>query len=171
MLGPAVWQSKCNTFCKEDGELARLAASSTGKKGTQMEYRQLTQDERYVMARLLRQGHSHRSIALILDRAASTISRERRRNATRYDGAYRAEKAQEYAMGRRRRTRKGSQFSQQEWAEVAALLERKWSPGQIVGRRRLLRQPSMSKEVSNSSSSFAMRFVRKNKAPNNPQHE
>jgi len=111
-----------------------------------MGYRQLTQDERYVMARLLRQGHSHRSIALILDRAASTISRERRRNATNYDGAYRAEKAQEYALGRRRRTRKGSQFSQREWAEVAELLERKWSPGQIVGRRRLLKQPSMSKE-------------------------
>ena len=111
-----------------------------------MGYRQLTQDERYVMARLLRQGHSLRSIALILDRSASTISRERRRNATNYDGAYRAEKAQEYALGRRRRTRKGSQYSEEDWAQVAQLLRRKWSPGQIVGRRELLKQPSMSKE-------------------------
>ena len=145
-LGLAVWQSKCNTFFKEEGELARLTASSTGKKGTQMGYRQLTQDERYAMARLLRLGYSYRGIAQVLDRSASTISRERRRNATHYDGAYRAEKAQEYALGRRRRTRKGSQFSEQEWAEVAELLERKWSPEQIVGRRQLLRKPSMSKE-------------------------
>lgn len=111
-----------------------------------MGYRQLTQDERYVMARLLRQGYSYRAIALALDRSVSTISRERSRNATRHDGNYRAEKAHQYALARRRRTRKGSQFSEQEWAEVARLLERKWSPGQIVGRRQLLRQPSMSKE-------------------------
>lgn len=111
-----------------------------------MGYRQLTQDERYVMARLLRQGYSYRAIALALDRSVSTISRERSRNATRHDGNYRAEKAHQYALARRRRTRKGSQFSEQEWAEVARLLERKWSPGQIVGRRQMLRQPSMSKE-------------------------
>jgi transposase, IS30 family len=111
-----------------------------------MGYRQLTQDERYVMARLLHQGHSYRSVALVLDRAASTISREHRRNATTHDGRYRAEKAHQYALARRRRNRKGSQFSAQQWSEVAALLQRKWSPGQIVGRRRLLRQPSMSKE-------------------------
>jgi IS30 family transposase len=111
-----------------------------------MGYRQLTQDERYVMARLLHQGHSYRSVALILDRAASTISREHRRNVATHDQRYRAEKAHQYALARRRRARKGSQFSQQEWTEVVRLLERKWSPGQIVGRRRLLRQPSMSKE-------------------------
>lgn len=111
-----------------------------------MGYRQLTQDERCVMARLLHQGHSYRSVALILDRAASTISREHRRNVATHDQRYRAEKAHQYALARRRRTRKGSQFSEREWAEVARLLERKWSPGQIVGRRQLLRQPSMSKE-------------------------
>jgi len=111
-----------------------------------MGYRQLTQDERYAIARLLHQGHSYRSVALILDRAVSTISREHRRNVATHDRRYRAEKAHQYALARRRRNRKGSQFSPQEWAEVARLLERKWSPGQIVGRRELLRQPSMSKE-------------------------
>jgi len=34
-LGLAVWQSKCNTFFNEVGELATLLASSTGKKGMQ----------------------------------------------------------------------------------------------------------------------------------------
>lgn len=111
-----------------------------------MRYRQLTQDERYVMARLLHQGHSYRSVAAVLDRAASTISREHRRNVARHDGRYRAEKAQQYAMARRSRSRKKSQYSLEQWAEVARLLERKWSPEQIAGRRRRLHQATMSKE-------------------------
>ncbi|MDT9002492.1 IS30 family transposase [Paucibacter sp. APW11] len=112
-----------------------------------MEYRQLTQDERYVMAYMLRQGNSLRRIALALDRSASTISRERQRNMTRHDGAYRAERAHQYAIARRRRTRKKSQYSEREWREVARQLQRKWSPAQIAGRRRHLGRPSMSKET------------------------
>ena len=70
-----------------------------------MGYRQLTQDERYVIARMMHSGHSMRDVARVLDRAVSTISRERRRNVTTHDGGYRAEKAQQYAMARRRRSR------------------------------------------------------------------
>ena len=112
-----------------------------------MGYRQLTQDERYVIARMMHSGHSMRDVARVLDRAVSTISRERRRNVTTHDGGYRAEKAQQYAMARRRRSRKKDQYSQQEWSRVARLLERKWSPQQIVGRARLRRQSCMSKET------------------------
>lgn len=112
-----------------------------------MGYRQLTQDERYVIARMSAQGCSTRAIGLALDRSAATISRERARNATARDGWYRADKAQQYAMARRRRSRKKDQYSQQEWTAVARLLELKWSPQQIVGRRELLRQPCMSKET------------------------
>lgn len=112
-----------------------------------MEYSQLTHGERYAMANMLHQGYSYRSIGLVLGRSASTISRERRRNATTHDGNYRAEKAQQYAMARRRRTRRKSQYSAQEWDEVSRLLHCRWSPEQIVGRRRALRQHSMSKET------------------------
>ena len=80
-----------------------------------MEHRQLVQDERYVMARMIRQSYSYRAIALVLGRSVATISRERKRNATRHDGHYRAEKAQQYATARRIRTRKQDQYSQQEW--------------------------------------------------------
>lgn len=38
-----------------------------------MGHRQLTQDERYVMARLLRQGYGYRANALVLDRPVPTI--------------------------------------------------------------------------------------------------
>jgi len=103
--------------------------------------------ERYVIARLLSQGCSSRFIAKTLDRSASTISRERLRNATAHDGHYRAAKAQQYAVARRRRSRRNSQYSQQEWNEVRRLLARKWSPQQIAGRRKLERARTMSKEA------------------------
>jgi IS30 family transposase len=112
-----------------------------------MEYRQLAQGERYVMARMIRQGYSYRAIAAVLDRSASTITRERKRNATHHDGHYRAEKAHQYAMARRSRTRKQDQYSQQEWEQVAGLVERKWSPEQIAGRARSMRKRCMSKET------------------------
>lgn len=147
-LGVAVWQSKCNTVSKEGGELAIVPRSSTGKKGTNgMGYNQLTHGERYAMANMLHQGYSYRAIGQVLGRATSTISRERRRNATTHDGHYRAEKTQQYATARRRRTRKKSQYDAQEWREVERLLKRRWSPEQIAGRRRALMQPSMSKET------------------------
>lgn len=122
-----------------------------------MGYRQLTQGERYVMANMLRQRFSLRSIALALDRAPSTISRERQRNLTQYDEAYRAERAHQYAIARRWRTRKKSQYSEQEWREVAEQLQRKWSPGQIAGRRKRQGRPSMSKET-------IYRYVRRERA-------
>jgi transposase, IS30 family len=112
-----------------------------------MEYRQLAQSERYVMARMMHQGYSYRAIAQVLDRSVSTISRERQRNATHHDGRYRAEKAQQYAIARRSRTRKKSQYGLEEWAEVRGLLERKWSPEQIAGRARSMHQACMSKET------------------------
>ena len=112
-----------------------------------MEYCQLAQSERYVMARMMHQGYSYRAIARVLDRSVSTVSREKRRNLTRHDGHYRAEKAHQYAMARRSRTRKQDQYSQQEWQAVASLVVRKWSPEQIAGRARSVRKPCMSKET------------------------
>jgi IS30 family transposase len=112
-----------------------------------MEYSQLAQGERYVMARMMHQGYSYRAIAEVLDRAVSTISRERQRNVTHHDGHYRAEKAQQYAIARRSRTRKKSQYGLEEWAQVTGLLERKWSPEQIAGRAHAMRKTCMSKET------------------------
>ncbi len=112
-----------------------------------MGYRQLSEQERYVIGRLFRQRHSLRFIAFILDRAPSTISRELRRNATRYDGAYRPEKAQQYTVARRRRSRRNKRYGRRDWSTIARALRRLWSPAQIVGRHRLTGRPVMSKET------------------------
>ena len=121
-----------------------------------MGYRQLSQDERYVIANMFRQGSGFREIGRALGRPASTIVRERRRNACEYDGGYRAEKAHERAMGRRWRSRKKSQYSLEEWEVVRQQLMRKWSPGQIAGRKRMRGARSMSKET-------IYRFVRRDR--------
>ena len=101
-----------------------------------MEYCQLAQGERYAMANMMHRGYSYREIARILGRSVSTISREKRRNLTQHDGRYRAEQAHQYAMARRSRSRKQDQYSQEEWEEVAGLVQRKWSPEQIARRLR-----------------------------------
>ncbi len=112
-----------------------------------MGYHQLTQDERYVIARLRARRISHREIGRCLGRPASTIGRELRRNKCPHDGGYRAEKAHSRALVRRGTSRKNSQYSAEEWSQVVALLKRKWSPKQISGRRRLKRLRPISHET------------------------
>lgn len=109
-----------------------------------MSYHQLTQDERYRIAALSASGWSQRKIAVALGRSASTISRERKRNATRHDGKYRAEKAQQYAVARRRRCRRGSHFDERTYRLIEAAIRRRWSPDQVCGyyRSRAVVMPS-----------------------------
>jgi transposase, IS30 family len=77
---------------------------------------------------------SVRQIAYLLGRAGSSISREVRRNAKEYDGAYRAEPAHSYAVARRKRCRRGTQFSAEQLQMVDDLVQEQWSPEQITGR-------------------------------------
>lgn len=114
-----------------------LAATSSGKKGLQpMAYHQLTQEERYLISAHLVAGRTQGEIAHLLSRAPSTISREVRRNATTHDGRYRPSKAHRYAQARRRRCRRGSQFSENVYRQVEAALRNRLSPDQIVGHFR-----------------------------------
>jgi transposase, IS30 family len=112
-----------------------------------MTYKHLSQDDRDTIARMCARGCSMREMARVLGRSASTISREIARNSCAYDGAYRAEKAGSRAVARRHRSRRNCQYSQQEWAEVQAMLRRRWSPKQIVGERVIGGKRSMSYET------------------------
>ena len=53
-----------------------------------MRYRQITPDERYTLGVLRKQGFSKAAMARALGRHRSTIGREFRRNASRFDGYY-----------------------------------------------------------------------------------
>ena len=111
------------------------AAPYSGKKkvADMSKYRQLTQEERYLITAQLMCGTSQAQIARLLGRHRSTIARELRRNVTNHDGKYRAEKAHSYATARRRTCRRGARFSAEDMARVAALLRRRWSAEQIAG--------------------------------------
>ncbi len=97
-------------------------------------YHQLTQEERYLLTAQRRCGRSPAHIARALGRHRSTITRKLRCNMTHLDGMYRAEKAHGYAIARRRRRcRRGADFSAAVMAQVARLLRRKWSAEQLSG--------------------------------------
>lgn len=98
-----------------------------------MAYHQLTREERYLIATGLRLKLSLRKMATVLKRSPSSVSREIRRNRTPHDGAYRSEKADSYAVARRRRSRRGSQYSEEIFREVDAAIRERWSPEQVVG--------------------------------------
>ena len=77
---------------------------------------------------------SGRTIARMLSRDPSTISREIRRNVCHAtDGAYRPSKAQERTNGRRRRSRRTRQHDESVYAAIEGLLQdEQWSPEQIA---------------------------------------
>ena len=112
-----------------------------------MTYRQLTSEERYMLAALRRQGLHQSQIAAWLGRHPSTISRELYRNSSRRDGHYRPSKAQERTSGRRSRSRRNLRFTVHDFARVDELLCRQWSPEQVAGHLRSLGQLTISHET------------------------
>ena len=92
-------------------------------------YDQLSLEERCEVARLHAEGRSVRQIAAALDRSASSISRELRRNRGTQIG-YKPAHAQERAKARRW---KGSKLDRDAGLreEVLAGLRRGWSPEQV----------------------------------------
>ena len=112
-----------------------------------MKYRQLSQEERYHITFLLKRGYSRNEIACETNRSRSTISRELNRNRTNHDNAYRAEVAHQYATARRRRTRRGSQFSVEQWSVILFLLKMRFSPEQIVNTLKRFNLFSISHET------------------------
>jgi transposase, IS30 family len=112
-----------------------------------LKYHHFTQDERYAIAGGRRIGLTLRQLAQKLRRSPSSVSREVRRNATFHDGAYRTEKAQSYAVARRRRSRRGPHFSEAVLQQVDLALRERWSPVQIVGTFRTEGKPVPSHET------------------------
>jgi IS30 family transposase len=102
-------------------------------------------------------GDSCRAIARKLRRCPSTISRELRRNADTSNGRCRVDKAHSYAVARRRRSRRGTQYEPGEVQLVHELMQHKWSPQQISGRLRTL-------GVLDVGTSTIYRWIKRDKA-------
>lgn len=112
-----------------------------------MKYQQLNVEERSALATLKRLGMSVAEMAREIGRHRSTVARELQRNATPHDGWYRAGRAHERAVARRRRSRRNSQFGRAELARVEELLREEWSPEQVAGYLRSRGELEISHET------------------------
>lgn len=93
-----------------------------------MNYKQLTQEERYYIYMQKSSGSSLRSIAKQMNRNVSTISREIKRNTG--DRGYRYKQAQKLMKDRQKNNHK-ARISESIWQEVFVRLEQDHSPDQI----------------------------------------
>jgi transposase, IS30 family len=112
-----------------------------------MNYRQLNGEERSALAALRSVGLSKAEIARELGRQRSTVGRELKRNAAPHDGRYRATRAEERAVARRKRSRRNSQFGRVEMERVEELLKEEWSPEQVSGHLERTRELAISHET------------------------
>ena len=112
-----------------------------------MKYRQLNAEERSALAALRTVGLNQAEIGRELGRHRSTVGRELKRNAAPYDGRYRAARAEERAVARRKRSRRNSQFGAAELARVEELLREQWSPEQVSGHLERTRELAISHET------------------------
>ena len=97
-----------------------------------MNYKQLTQEERYQIYALNKAGMTQKEIADVLTRSPSSISRELKRN--RGHKGYRPKQANELALHRRRSSFKASKLTSEVTCWIDKLLHDDLSPEQIAGR-------------------------------------
>jgi IS30 family transposase len=97
-----------------------------------MNYKQLTQEERYQIYALNKAGMTQKEIADVLTRSPSSISRELKRN--RGHKGYRPKQANELALHRRRSSFKANKLTSEVTCWIDKLLHDDLSPEQIAGR-------------------------------------
>jgi len=95
-----------------------------------MNFRQITEDERYTISRMKVSGHTLTQIAQSIGKHKSSISRELKRNRSP-DGSYRPDHAAGHARVMLSRSRKKPQYSKQIFQNVERQLKQQWAPEQI----------------------------------------
>ena len=115
------------------------------------QYSQLGYEERQTIAISREQGLGIRAIARVLNRSASTISREIARNGG--GGAYSCRFAQQRHVRKRRHGRPPSKLvvGNTLFASVQTLLQQRWSPQQIAGHLAKLHTHESALRVSHET--------------------
>jgi transposase, IS30 family len=111
-----------------------------------LNYQHLSQEERYTITALLRTGLSYSAVARKIGRSTSTLCRELARNR-RPTGVYTAPKAHQYAVARRKYSRRGSQFTKEQWQLVIRLIKDDFSPEQVSNIIRMFCDFTISHET------------------------
>ena len=108
-----------------------------------MDYTHLTQEERYQIYALKKAGLKQSEIASVLERSASTISRELARNCGRR--GYRPKQA--HCLSLERRAINARQIDAATWQFAQEMLSQEWSPEQISGHLLAVGQDGISPET------------------------
>ena len=127
-------QQIAQLFDRNHSSVIRILAETGGIRPAQRcrSQRALTLAEREEVSRALVAGLSIRSIAALLVRAPSTISREIKRNGG--EGCYRATQADQAAWDRAHRPKRCKLVQNRSLAHiVAGKLQLQWAPQQIAG--------------------------------------
>ena len=95
-----------------------------------MNYKHLSQEERYQIYILMSAGKNKQQIAELLGRHKSTISREIARNTG--GRGYRPRQACLLAEERSLGSRNAGRISAEQWSETVDYLHEKWSPEQTA---------------------------------------
>lgn len=110
--------------------------------------RYLSEDERVAIADGVRAGRSARSIAAELERSASTVAREIRRNRDPGSGEYRPHMAHRRMLDRRARPkRRRLEIDQELRGLVQRYLDQHWSPEQIAHQLKVHHSQSIAVET------------------------
>lgn len=111
-----------------------------------MSYTQFTLEERKYLQKLLSEGLSLRKAAAVLERSPSSVSREVKRNRSKYrphrkpDNPYWYNHWRTqilYTQRRRQSVRRAIQPGTETWEYMVTRLREHWSPEAICGRRKL----------------------------------
>jgi len=109
-------------------------------------YHHFSQEQRYQLEVLLQANTAQKDIALLLGVSESTVCRERKRNADRRSGSYRAALAQRKSEARQQKKERPRRFTAEVQAFVEKRLEMDLSPEQIVGAAGKEKVPMVSHE-------------------------
>lgn len=108
-------------------------------------YKQLTQEERYMISSRIQVGFNQTKIAIELGVNKSTISRELKRN--KGGNGYRPIQANKFARERRQICRKPTKLTLENKQLIITNLQKNWSPEQISGRLELEYKIKISHET------------------------
>jgi len=97
----------------------------------------LTQEQRYTICSMKKQGYKQKDIAIAIEKDKSVISRELKRNCDKRSGEYKSDLAQKKYIERQKTKPKKIRFTQSVEQFVNHWLSQDYSPEQIVGRAKI----------------------------------
>lgn len=107
----------------------------------------ITEEQRHTIAKMLAEGANQITISQAIGKHKSVVCREIKRNSNPETGEYTFDIAQAQANRRREKKKRPYKLNEDLRMRIVGLLERNWSPGQIVETFKLLEMPCVCQQT------------------------